>query len=261
MIFTIESYEELGELITSNIPLREKLRRSTRILFKPNVAYNLPPPITTNVDIVKALVDAIISITDAKLLLIEGATSKSLEKNLNTNGYYDLEKKGVQIMDVDDLECACTQINGMKIKQLYLPKLVSSCDFKISIPVLKIGKGSASISVKNLIGLLPRSYYRVGNSLTRRKLHIWNINKCIADIYFNIPFDLAVVDATMALQGKLPKRGKKIAFNKIVVSESLFEADKKSLGIAEMDWTSVPYMRYINDRRKNIKRLRQKKSA
>jgi len=37
--------------------------------------------------------------------------------------------------------------------------------------------------------------------------------------------DLAVVDATIALQGKLPKRGEKIAFDKIVVSENLFEAD------------------------------------
>jgi len=251
MVFTLESNEELGELITSNIPLREKLRSSTRILLKPNIAYNLPPPITTNVDIVKALVDAIKTITNAKLFLIEGATSKSLEKNLNTNGYYDLEKKGVQILDVDDLECVCIEINGMKIKQLYLPKLVFSCDFKISIPVLKIGTGSASISIKNLIGLLPRSYYRVGNSLTRRKLHIWNINKCITDLYFHIPFDLAVVDATIALQGKLPKRGEKIAFDKIVVSENLFEADKKSLEIAEMDWTSIPYMRYISERRKN----------
>jgi len=250
MVFILESYEELGKLVTSNISLSEKLKKSTRILLKPNVAYNLPPPVTTDVAIVKVLADAIKTFSNAELFLIEGATSKSLEKNLKTNGYYDLEKKGVQILDTDNLECTCMEINGMKIKKLFLPKLVLSCDFKISIPVLKFETRSASASIKNLIGLLPRSYYRMGKSLTRKKLHIWDINKCITDLYFHIPFDLAVVDATIALQGKLPKRGEKIKFGKVVISDNLFEADKRSLEIAGMDWFSVPYMRYIDDKKK-----------
>ena len=84
-------------------------------------------------------------------------------------------------------------------------------------------------------------------------MHIWGIHKCITDLYFHIPFDVAVVDATVAFQGKLPKRGEKIAFGRVVVSDNLFEVDKRSLEIARIDWSTVPYMRYINDSRQTIK--------
>jgi hypothetical protein len=97
----------------------------------------------------------------------------------------------------------------------WVPNVVLSSDYLITVAPFKIIDGSGYFSVPNLLSLLPISKYKGDAPAGWGALYEFGMDKVIADLYFTLPFDLGIVDARQkfigvdnSTQGKIEKYGK-----------------------------------------------------
>ena len=102
------------------------------------------------------------------------------------------------MLDVKD--CIWVEVDNPLPKPLamptfWVPNVILSSDYLITVAPLKVFKGRGSLSIMNMLTLLPRSKYSgeaVGGWET---LYSLGIDKVIADLYFTLPFDLGIIEA------------------------------------------------------------------
>ncbi|MBI2858932.1 MAG: DUF362 domain-containing protein [Chloroflexi bacterium] len=214
-----------------------------RVLIKPCANYPLPSPVTTGVNILGKVIDGIRQVSDADILLIEGnPTGESVYPIYRTLEY---NFSRVLMLDVKDsiwVEVENPLPHPFVAPTFWAPNVLLSSDYLITIAPMKVVGNVPYLSIMNLISLLPVAKYKGEAAGGWNLLYSLGINHAIADLYFTLPFDLAIVDATQRLTCLVdPTHGEVDGIGKIFVGEP-YEVDSE---LSRMLGTPADYLELI----------------
>ena len=204
------------------------LSQARRVLIKPSASYPTPYPVSTSRTMLSAVIEGIRQVSDADILLLEGTPGGSPIYPI----YKALGYNFPRVLTLDVKDCIWVEVDNPLAKALaiptfWVPNVILSSDYLISISPLKIFKDRGSLSVMNLLSLLPSSKYRGEASSGWGTLYPLGIDRVIADLYFTLPFDLGIVEARQKLTGEGdPTRGEVEEYGKIFVGEP-YDVDRE----------------------------------
>ena len=200
--------------------------RARRVLIKPSACYPVSYPVTTSRDILSAIIEGIREVSDADILLLEGAPGGVPVYPVYQSLGYDFPR--VLMLDVKD--CNWVEVDNplpkpLAVPTFWVPNVILSSDYLISVAPLKILKGRGSLSIMNLLTVLPRSKYNGGVAGEWEDLQNLGIDRVLADLYFTLPFDLGIIEARQRFVGwNDPIRGTVNDYGKVFIGEP-FQVD------------------------------------
>ncbi|TVQ95904.1 MAG: DUF362 domain-containing protein [Desulfovibrionales bacterium] len=236
----------LSELL-DDLGLPGMLRRRKRVVIKPNLVNASPFPVTTHPDMVRALVHYLQRHTRARIVLAEGCGDACLEtKDIFAKlGYTVLaEELGLELVDLNrapltrrtDPECRF-------FPEIHLPKAALS-GLMISVAVLKRHSlAQVTLSMKNLLGLLPPSHYQRGGSWKKSALHA-DMQRSIYELNRYRKPDLAIIDASVGLaEFHLGGATCSPPVNKLAAGFDPVAVDAAGAALLGLDWRSIGHIR------------------
>ncbi len=200
--------------------------RARRVLIKPSACYPVSYPVTTSRDILSAIIRGIRQVSDADILLLEGTAGGGSIYPIYQALGYDFPR--VLMLDVKD--CIWVEVDNPLPKPLvvptfWVPNVILSSDYLITVAPLKVLRGRGSLSVMNMLTLLPSSKYGGETPRGWEALYSLGIDRVVADLYFTLPFDLGIIEARQKFVGDDdPAKGEVEDFGKIFVGEP-YEVD------------------------------------
>ncbi|MBM3149368.1 MAG: DUF362 domain-containing protein [Chloroflexi bacterium] len=217
--------------------------RARRVLIKPNAGYPLPYPASASRETMNLIIESIKQVSDADIIILEGtATGESIYPIYQALGY-DFPR--VLMLDVRD--CIWVEVENplphpFAVATFWVPNVVLSSDYLVSVSPFKVIGGTGNFSIRNLLSLLPASKYKSNTSVGWGALYELDIDKVIADLYFTLPFDLGLIDARRVFIGvDETVEGKTEQYGKIFVGEP-YEVDREA---AEAAGIEVGYLSLI----------------
>jgi len=202
--------------------------RARRILIKPCASYPIAYPVSTSPEILLTIIDGIRQVSDADILLLEGTPEGGPIYPIYQALGYDFPR----VLTLDVKDCIWVEVDNplpkpLAIPTFWVPNVILSSDYLITVAPLKIFRGRGNLSIMNLLSLLPSSKYRDETSGSWEALYSLGIDKVIADLYFTLPFDLGIVEARQKFIGQDdPIQGEVEEYGKIFVGEP-YEVDRE----------------------------------
>ncbi len=203
--------------------------RARRVLIKPSAAYPVPYPVTTSRDILATIIRGIRQVSDADILLLEGTPDGSSIYPIYQALGYDFPR--VLMLDVKD--CIWVEVENplpkaLAVPTFWIPNVVLSSDYLISVAPLRVFQGTGSLSIMNMLTLLPSSKYRGEAPVGWGSLYTLGIDKVATDLYFTLPFDLGIIEGRQKFTGSDdPVRGEVEDYGKVFVGEP-YEVDREA---------------------------------
>ena len=203
------------------------IARARRILIKPSACYSTPYPVTTSRDILSVIIEGIRQVSDADIVILEGTPGGEPIYPIYEALGYNFPR--VLMLDVKD--CICVEVDNPLPKPLatvptfWVPNVILSSDYLITVAPLKIFNDRGSLSIMNLLTTLPSNKYDRKTPGGWDALLGLGIDKVITDLYFTLPFDLGVIEARLKFisQGD-PTQGEIEEYNKVFIGEP-YEVD------------------------------------
>ncbi|MFC1920272.1 DUF362 domain-containing protein [Chloroflexota bacterium] len=200
--------------------------RARRVLIKPCASYAVPYPVSTSRDILSVIIRGIRQISDADIIILEGADSgDSIYPIYQTLGY-DFPR--VLMLDVKD--CIWVEVDNplsrpFAVPTFWVPNVILSSDYLITVSPFKASAGKSSLSIMNMLSLLPGAKYGSDEQRGWRSLYGMGIDRVITDLYFTLPFDLGIIEARQKFTSwDNPVQGEIEEYGKIFVGEP-YEVD------------------------------------
>lgn len=172
------------------------ISRARRVLIKPCASYPAPYPVTTSRDILSTIIRGIRQISDADILLLEGTPGGGSVYPIYQTLGYDFPR--VLLLDVKD--CTWVEVDNplpkpLAVPTFWVPNVILSSDYLITVAPLKVIRDKGSLSIMNMLTLLPSIKYSGEAQGGWGALYSLDIDKVIADLYFTLPFDLGIIEA------------------------------------------------------------------
>lgn len=215
-----------------------QLTWARRVLIKPCAGYTMPYPVTTSPELLNTVIKGIREISNADILIADGAPNgESIYPLYKTLGY---DFHHVLMLDIRDsifIEVENPLSQFYAVESFWVPNVVLRSDFLITIVPFRVCANSGRFSVANLLSLLPVSKYQKGKSGGWGTLYELGIEKVLADLYFTLPFDLGIIEASQKYSytdENDPTRGQGEDYGKILVGEP-HEIDIEASQIAGVD--------------------------
>lgn len=206
--------------------------RARRILLKPCATYPVPYPATTSPEIISKIIEGIRAVSDADILILDG----TMDGEPISPIYQALGYNFPRVLMLDVKDCIWVEVDNPLSKPFimptfWIPNVILSSDYLITISPLKINKGRANLSISNLLTTLPVSKYSNGIKNGWSFLYSLGIERVTADLYFTLPFDLGIIEARQILSFQDdPARGEIRECGKIFIGEPYqvdFEASRE----------------------------------
>lgn len=210
------------------------ISRARRVLIKPNATYPYPYPISTSRETLSTIITSIKRISDADIIILEGTPNGEPIYPIYKALGYDFPR--VLMLDVKD--CIWVEVENplphpFAVSTFWVPNVVISSDYLISVTTFQVFRGSGIFSIKNLLSLLPVSKYKASEEGGWDTLAEFGMDKVIADLYFTLPFDLGIIDARHKFTsngdvatGKIEQSGKVFAGDPYVIDREATGTDK-----------------------------------
>ena len=217
--------------------------RARRVLIKPNASYPLPYPVTTSADMLAAIISSIRRVSDADILLLEGTPGGIPTRPI----YQALGYNFPRVLTLDVKDCIFVEVDNPLPKPyamptFWVPNVILSSDYLITVSPLKTYNGSGSFTIMNLLSLLPSSKYQGEAVGGWQSLYSLGIDKVLADLYFTLPFDLGIVEARQKFSIKDdPTEGEVEEYDKVFIGEP-YDVDRE---VAETLGLKVGYLDLI----------------
>jgi len=214
------------------------------VIIKPNIVNNSPPPVTTDVRVVKGIVTALKEAGVARIFVADGSGCGNTLENMQQLGYDAGEAERV---DLDTLPFDLREVPGAEVwSELYLPRFLNGA-FIVSVPVLKEHSMlGVTLSLKNMVGILPSARYGGYWTYKKSEIHRTDAHACTADLIRAVRPHWAVVDASIGMKGShLSGARCSPPHNIIYGSSDAFEADKHGCSLLDHEWTNIPYLRKV----------------
>ncbi len=205
-----------------------------RVLIKPSAGYQALYPVTTSREMLANIISGIRRVTDADILLLDGTPDGSSILPIYKSLGYDFPR----VLTLDVKDCIWVEVENPLPKPLvvptfWIPNVVLSSDYLISVAPAKVVGGLSYLSIMNLLSLLPARKYggRAGNWSS---LYNLGINQVLTDLYFTLPFDLGIVEARQRfISGSEPTRGTVEEYGKIFTGEP-YQVDREAAEALDM---------------------------
>jgi uncharacterized protein (DUF362 family) len=228
-----------AKLLARHVPSRQ-------VLIKPNIVRPAAPPTTTDVKVVEGIIRALEDAGIKEIIIAEGSGTGDTIENFHMLGYAGL---GVALVDLDKEKTVTLPVHNHRVwEHITIPELLID-KFIISVPVLKEhSMCGVTISLKNMVGILPAQYYSGYWSYKKSQIHKYDAHGCIADIHSLISPSWAIVDATIGMRGSHISGTPITPPLKLVYgSEHPMEADTFGCELLGRNWKSIKYLRMINE--------------
>jgi len=205
------------------------ISRARRVLIKPSASYPVSYPVTTSRDILSVIIEGIRQVSDADILLLEGTPGGGPIYPIYQALGYDFPR--VLMLDVKD--CILVEVDNplpkpLAVPTFWVPNVILSSDYLISVAPLKVFNGRGSLSLMNLLTLLPSSKYGGEAPTGWGNLYSLGIDKVVADLYFTLPFDLGVIEARQKFISRDdPTRGEVEEYGKVFIGEP-YKVDREA---------------------------------
>ena len=216
--------------------------RARRVLIKPSASYPLPYPVTTSPDMLAAIIASIRRVSDADIILLEGTPGGVPTRPI----YQALGYNFPRVLTLDVKYCIFVEVDNplpkpFAMPTFWVPNVILSSDYLITVAPLKTYNGTGSFSIMNLLSLLPSIKYQ-GDTSGWENLYSLGIDKVLADLYFTLPFDLGIVEARQKFAVKeAPAEGDVEEYDKVFIGEP-YEVDRE---VAEELGLKVGYLDLI----------------
>ena len=202
------------------------ISRARRVLIKPSACYPVSYPVTTSRDILSTIIRGIRRVSDADIIILEGTLGgEPIYPTYQALGY---NFPRVLMLDVKD--CIWVEVDNplpkaLAVSTFWVPNVILSSDYLITVAPLRVFKGRGDFSIMNLLTVLPSSKYG-GEALGGwEALYSLGIDKVVADLYFTLPFDLGIIEARQKFIGwDDPTRGEVKEYGKVFIGEP-YEVD------------------------------------
>ena len=205
------------------------ISRARRVLIKPSASYPASYPVSTSQDILSGIIEGIRQVSDADIILLEGTPGGgSVYPIYQTLGY---NFPRVLMLDVKD--CIWVEVDNplpkpFTIPTFWVPNVILSSDYLITVAPLKVSNDRGSLSLMNLLTVLPNSKYGGETQENWEALHSLGIDKVVADLYFTLPFDLGIIEARQKfIVGDDPTQGDIEEYGKVFIGEP-YEVDSEA---------------------------------
>jgi len=215
------------------------------IIVKPNLTNADPPPVTTPVECVRAVMEYVRRHTGAPLAIGEGCGSGTTHDAFAANGYDGLAREfGARLIDFNTAKSSpVADPRAIQESEFYLPDVLVDA-FVISIPILKDHSFTGTtIALKNMFGIAPETHY--GGSWNKSRLHSPSTDAAVHDVNLYKRPELSVVDAVTALTGMhlcgTPKR-----FGVVLASRDPVAVDAVGSEMLGHDPHRLEYLRLCN---------------
>ena len=174
--------------------------RARRVLIKPSACYPVPYPATTSRDILSVIIDGIRRVGDADIVLLEGVPGGEPVYPI----YQDLGYNFPRVLMLDVKDCIWVEVDNplpkpLAVPTFWIPNVILSSDYLISVAPLKVINGKASLTIRNLLTLLPSRKYGGDTPGGWEALYELGMDRVITDLYFTLPFDLGIIEAQQKL--------------------------------------------------------------
>ncbi len=195
--------------------------KARRVLIKPCACYPLSYPVTTSRDILSAVIEGIRQVSDADILLLESTPSGSPVSPI----YQALGYNFPRVLTLDVNDCVWMEVDNplpkpLTIATFWVPNVILSSDYLITVAPLKVLQGRGSLSIMNLLTVLPSSKYGGKTGRGWEDLYKLGIDKVVTDLYFTLPFDLGIIEARQKFVSRDdPTRGEVEECGKVFIGE------------------------------------------
>jgi uncharacterized protein (DUF362 family) len=219
------------------------ISRARRVLIKPNATLPYPYPISTSKEMMGEIINSIKRVSDADIIILEGTSSGDPIYPIYKALGYDFTR--VLMLDVKD--CIWVEVENplphpFAVSTFWVPNVVISSDYLISVTPFKVSGNNGIFSIKNLMSLLPVSKYKGEADGGWDSLNEFGMDKVLADLYFTLPFDMGIIDARHKFIGTGDtSKGKIEQYGKILAGDP-FEIDKEA---TQMDKLEMNYLKLI----------------
>jgi uncharacterized protein (DUF362 family) len=209
--------------------------RARRVLIKPSASYPVPYPVTTSANMLAAMIASIRRVSDADILLLEGTPGGMPTRPIYQALGYDFPR----VLTLDVKDCIFVEVDNplpkpFAVPTFWVPNVILSSDYLITVAPLKTFDGTGSFSIMNLLSLLPSSKYHGETPGGWESLYSLGIDKVLADLYFTLPFDLGIVEARQKFTIKDdPTQGEIEDFDKVFIGEP-YEVDREAAEALDM---------------------------
>ncbi len=200
--------------------------RARRVLIKPSACYPVPYPVTTSRDMLSVIIEGIRRVGDADILLLEGTPGGgSIQPIYQALGY-----NFPRVLTLDVKDCIWVEVDNplpkpLAVPTFWVPNVILSSDYLITVAPLKVFQGRGSLSLMNLLTLLPSSKYGGETKRGWGDLYELGIDRVVADLYFTLPFDLGIIEARQKfITQDDPTRGEVGECGKVFIGEP-FQVD------------------------------------
>lgn len=220
------------------------------VVIKPNLVAAKPSTsgVTTDPQVVRAVVDQALASGATSVLIVEGGSPTSPAPFMACGyGFFATYDPRVQLVDLGTQPVTLAHVpNGVVYGQLYVPSLVldPSVVF-ISVAKLKCHvDAGATLTMKNLFGLASPVHYHVPSQLPRQNLHLRGVDEAIIDLNLVRPIDFAVIDGIWGMQGNGPLSGTPVQMNIVVAGRNPVAVDRVGLQVMGLPQTTAPHLTY-----------------
>jgi hypothetical protein len=175
------------------------------------------------------IIEGIRQISDADILLLEGTPGGGPIYPIYQALGYDFPR----VLTLDVKDCIWVEVDNPLLKPLavptfWVPNVILSSDYLITVAPLKVFNGRGNLSLMNLLTLLPSSKYGGEAPTGWGALYSLGIDKVIADLYFTLPFDLGIIEARQKfISWDDPTRGEVEECGKVFIGEP-YEVDREA---------------------------------
>ncbi len=203
--------------------------RARRVLIKPSASYPVPYPVSSSRETLSTIIRGIRQVSEADILILESTPGGGPMYPIYQSLGYDFPR--VLMLDVRD--CIWVEVDNplpkpLAVPTFWVPNVILSSDYLITVSPFKVMHGKADLSIMNLLSLLPISKYSGEAEGGYGALMALGIEKVLADLYFTLPFDLGVVEAKQKFIGNDdPVHGRIEELGQIFMGEP-FEVDQEA---------------------------------
>lgn len=244
----ITSPDEYSSAVTSaldEVNAVDALTGFSRIIVKPNMVNSSPPPVTTDVRFVIAVVSYLKDRFEAEIVVAEGSGEGSTLGNFKLNGYDQTTKDlGVELVDLDALPVKKYENpNAGEYREIHLPEYLEDTAL-VSVPPAKDHTITrVTLGLKNMVGCLPASHYSGYWSYKKSQVHAVATDQAVADLMLYIRPLLTVIDARQGLVGgHLSGRVPNPPLEKIIASTDVLAADHEASRLLGHDPETIRHL-------------------
>lgn len=201
-----------------------------RVLIKPNVLNDRPPPTTTNPAVVEAVVESVRRFRPRDVTVADGSGIIRLptSENLVSTGIGTVaERAGAHVLAVEEHPWVCVEpTNATAIRRYFVSRPVYEADVVVNVPVIKTHRfAEYSCSLKNIVGIIhPR--YRPSVTFLAGNWH-----ERIAELNLAIHPQLTIADGTTVMIEGGPTSGTAAPADVLLLSGDRVATDVIALGL------------------------------